>query len=207
MDNKEESTKIESFWEWFMEHEAEIKEILDDEIHPQRDALVRAMDNHILGFGLFTWEMGPATRNTFFLTISPNADKELLPISRAIMDHAPDLPDWTFLYAKPAKEGHLHLKLYDEDFNEHHVDALEWKFVLVPCPDKKVDVLIEAPNMAQLDFETQADAGSLVVSNLLGEVNRIQFVRRIIVVQAFDPVQEDATPIGQLKQQFDSLNI
>lgn len=207
MANNEESTPIKLFWDWFVANEEKIKEILDDDIHPQRDALVREMDNHILGFGLFTWEMGPIEHSrSFYLTISPNSDKDLLEISKSIIALAPDFRDWTFNYAKPVKEGDLLLNLYDEDFNEHRVDALEWHFVLVPQGNKKTDIIIEAPNMSQLDNETRLEAGSLVVSSLLGEEQRIRLVRKIDIVDIFDPAHKNsATPMAQLKQRFEAL--
>lgn len=206
MTNKAEGTKIEAFWEWFIANEAQIMEILNDDVHPKRDALVRAMDDHILGFGLFTWEMGPISNTSFYLTISPNANKELLEISQSIIASAPQLPHWDFYYAKPVKEGNLILNLYDEDFNEHRINALEWRFVLTSEPNRKTNIIIEAPNMAQLDIETRIEAGNLVISSLLGEEQRIRAVRKIEVVIALDPIhQKLGRPIAQLKEKFEAL--
>src|SRR5690606_41563421 len=72
------NSKISSFWEWFETQEKRIRDILNDELHPEREELVQMMDNQVLSLGLFTWEMGPDGSNAFYLTISPNGDPELL---------------------------------------------------------------------------------------------------------------------------------
>lgn len=200
------NSQIEAFWEWFVANEMQIKEILDDDIHPKRDALVRAMDDHILGFGLFTWEMGPTNSNAFYLTISPNANKELLEISKSIIALAPSLDNWAFYYAKPVREGDLVLNLYDEDFNEHQVDAMGWQFVLTSDLNGKANIVLEAPNMAPLDLETRLEAGNLVVSSLLGEEKRINAVRKIDVVIAFEAEHKKmGAPITALKEKLEAL--
>jgi hypothetical protein len=197
------NTKIASFWKWFVENEARIKEVVDSGLQDDRDALVNDLDNQILEFGMFTWEIGQAADQSFFLTISPNGNKERLELGRSIMKAAPRMPGWEFYPAKPAKDWDLHFSLFDNNVVEHQVDASGWKFVLMP--DQGM-VIIEAPNIAHLDFDTQVTAGDLVVTNIIGEERKITDLRGIEIVGKFE-VQHKASglPILDLKKHFNKF--
>ena len=67
--------KIIQFWEWFQENEANYKEVED----PQ--AAVEAMDERVLGFGLFSWEIGEGQSRPYYFMISPNGDGNRMDIS------------------------------------------------------------------------------------------------------------------------------
>lgn len=198
--------KIISFWEWFETHERSIKGILEDELHPERDELVQTMDNHILGLGLFTWEMGTVGSNSFYLTISPNGDPYLLELSKSIVAASPALPYWTFYYAKPVKEEPIELKLYDEEYNLHFVNAQKWQFGLSLSQNGKVDITIVAKNMRHLDHETQTEASGLVISSLLGEENKILYIGKVYVLTHFNSEEPAKLVTSQaLKNEFDML--
>lgn len=197
--------KISSFWEWFEIQEKRIREILDDERHPEREELVQMMDNQVLSLGLFTWEMGPDGSSAFYLTISPNGDPELLKLSQSIVEASPALPAWTFYHAKPIKEETIELKLYDEEYNLHFVHAKDWRFDLSPTSNGQVDITIVAKNMKHLDRETQIGAGNLVISSLLGEECHILYVRHVRVTTQADSKDRPTVTANALKQQFDKL--
>lgn len=186
--------KIEAFWDWFANNVDHIKEVLANDFHEGRKSLVKTMDNQVLQFGMFTWEMGPTDEQVYFLTISPNGNEELLEISKQIMEFSPSFPDWNFYYAKPAKEWDLKFSVFDDFMEEHRVDASSWNYLIEGSSSKNIKILIEAGNLAHLDQETKMTAVDLVVTSLIGEAFKIYNVKSLLVVDVFDHQQ---TSIGK----------
>lgn len=206
MTNDAKTEQIESFWEWFVEYEDTIKEFFDEESLVDKNALIEEINNQVLDFGMFSWEIGPGSSRNYYLTISPNGKSDQLELSRRIMAAAPDLPDWEFHHAKPAKDWNLQFTIYDDFMREQLIDASEWQFALVPKPSRQVDIFLQADNIDFLDAETRATAGDLVVTNLLGEERKINYVRRIEILSAHEEPQQAADqPIGRLKEQLEAM--
>lgn len=198
--------KIDAFWEWFVEYGATILEFFDEDSHVDKNALIEEINNQVLDFGMFSWEIGPGRSRKYYLTISPNGKPEQLELSRKIMAAAPDLSDWEFHHAKPAKAWNLQFTIYDDFMREQLIDASEWQFALVPRPGHQVDIFLQAGNIDFLDADTRATAGDLVVTNLLGEERKINYVRRIEVLSAHEEPQRAADqPIGRLKEQLEAM--
>lgn len=192
--------RIKSFWQWFIGMEDNIREYFEEEEMVDKSALIESINNRVLDFGLFAWEIGPGASRSFYLTISPNGDKQRLRISRLIIEGAPDLPDWEFYYARPAVAGGLQFTLYDDFMVEREVDASPWKYVLLKKQDERLEVVLEAPNVHHLDPDTQLIAGERVVNSLLGEAAVIENIHRVRVVEALDPEQrEDSAPVAELR--------
>jgi hypothetical protein len=197
-----EKNKIKSFWEWFMDNEELIKEIVSDESHTDRVSLVHSLDNQILEFGMFTWEIGPGSHKPFFLTISPNGDKKLLEISKLIMKSSPKLADWEFNHSKPVKDWNLKFTLYDGYMIERNIDASVWNYVVLQTAANKMEIIIEAANINKLDDETQLIAAELVVTSMLGEERKINEVSGIRIVKEFEKqLGAAAKPILSLRQE------
>lgn len=199
MDDYIDYDKIDSFWEWFSANDERIKEVLLGHSEQDKEALVKTLNNQVLTLGLFTWEMGHGTSRPFYLTISPNGDKELLALSREIMAAAPYLPDWELNHAKPAQDWDLKFQLYDEEYIERAVDASKWKFSLRQHPKGGVTVILEADNIGHLDHETKQTATEQVLIGLLGEEQKIAHVKEIEITNRLKP---SSTPIQQLKKKF-----
>ncbi len=193
------ASKIDSFWDWFLEEEENIKDFFEEEEVIDKDALVDTINERVLDFGLFRWEIGPGQRRPFYLLISPNGNAERLRLSKRIMEDAPDLPDWEFYPARPSRSDALQFRLYDNFMTEQAIDASNWQYVLLDTPTEKVDILLEAPNIAGLDEETQWVAGEQGVTNLLGEEQKIARVRTVMVVAELEEEQqEQSTPVGEM---------
>lgn len=182
--------KIESFWDWFMGMEAHYKYFFTEEELVDKDYLVEAMNNQILDFDRFSWEIGPLADHKYYLTISPNGSKELLRKSKTIIKSAPSLPNWEFYPAKPPKAEPLTFRLFDEFMIERTVVANEWHFVLKRRPDDLWDVIIEAPSIKDLDQDTQARAGEIAVIRIIGEEQKINRIAKVIVVEEFPKGEE-----------------
>lgn len=181
--------KVEEFWEWFTKNINHIKEVLSNDHHEGRKSLVKTMDNQVLQFGMFTWEMGPLDEQFYFLTISPNGNEELLGISKQIIEFSPNLPDWKFNYAKPAKEWDLKFSVFDDFMEEHRIDASSWNYLIERKSSNNINIIIEAGNLAHLDQETKMTAVDLVVTSLIGEAFKIYNIKSLQAVDFFDPQQ------------------
>jgi hypothetical protein len=202
---QDSSAKIKSFWKWFAENETRIRGVLDTNFPSEKDALINDLDNQILEFGMFTWEIGYEPDHSFFLIISPNGNWERLGLSRSIMKLAPNLDDWHFYYAKPAKEWNLQFSLFDNNVIEHQVNASNWTYILIKQGDK-FKIIIAAGNIAHLDYDTRNAAGDLVVTNLLGEELKIIKIAEIEMVNAFEKtLKAPSFPILSLKAQVENL--
>ena len=208
MKQEKEFKKIEGFWEWFITNEKKIKEVVESGSHSEKEALVDALDNQVLEFGLFKWEIGPGTNKSFFFTISPNGSQELLSISRSIMEAAPSHLDWDFYYALPEKDWDLKFSLYDDLLDKHDIDANEWQVALMPLLNQKAVVVIEAPNISHLSDETQLEAGDIVITNQLGEAIKVTHVKKIEVVSSLPPENiASRFPIRRIKQEMEKLSL
>src|SRR5690606_8077079 len=122
-----------------------------------RKSLARNMDNFVLHFGMFTWEMGPVD-GRYYLTISPNGNEELLEVSEELIASAPELKRWNFYAAKPKKEWDLKFKVFDDFMTPHEVDASDWQYVWEHGPSRKITITVMANSIHHLDDETKLSA-------------------------------------------------
>lgn len=181
--------KMEEFWEWFANNEKLIAEILNDDFHDGRKSLARNMDNFILQFGMFTWEMGPV-EGKYYLTISPNGNEELLEVSKELVSYAPVLSQWEFYASKPKREWDLKFRVFDDLMTGHDVDASDWEYYIERVSTaSKIKVFIAAKSIAHLDEHTKASAADLVVTSLVGEEYKIRNVDSIKVVNSFETTE------------------
>jgi len=193
-------SKIHAFWEWFMENEGVIRKFFEAEELVNKELLVEMINNRVLDFGLFTWEVGPGVDKPYYLLISPNGDKDLLGLSRSVVHAAPDLPQWEFYPAKPPREEPLTFKLYDSFMRVCEVDASAWEFSLMEAETEGIELVIKSPSMDHLDEETQFETADKVVVNLIGEAWAIEYIEDLVLVSAFGPEEaEKAFPIQQLR--------
>ena len=203
MKNEVLKEKIKLFWEWFVVNEALMRDVVKDELHDGRAELVNAIDNQVLNFGMFTWEIAEEKNASFSFTISPNGNIELLQISKGIMKNAPILSHWQFNYAKPAKDWNFQFNVFDDYANEHCIDASAWKFILLPYPHNKTKLIIEAKNIIHLDDNTKDSAGDYVLTHTLGEEYKINNIAAIEIVNEFESQFQDSyVSIIDLQKRF-----
>lgn len=174
--------KIEAFWDWFAGMENSFRLFFTNEELVNKDLLVEAMNNRVLDFGLFSWEIGPLEENRYYLAISPNGSKELLKQSRQIMSLAPEWEDWAFYPAKPARDWDFTFSLFDSFMFERLIDANDWSFALKRRPDQLIEIMIEADNITHLDPETQIEAVNQVVLRTIGEERKINRVAKVLII-------------------------
>lgn len=206
MNNDQLTAKIESFWEWFVGMEPQYRAFFTEEIAVNHKFLKDSMDNRVLDFGRFKWEMGEGKEVKYFLTISPNGSPELFDISRQIVSLSPSLFDWEFFSAKPPKIWDYTFDIYDDFMRLTPVDATVWKFSMVKNRQGFLDLIVAAPNIQNLDPDTIKAAGETVIINILGEADFIKRIGSVEIVPAFEEEKlEGIFPIQNLVWEFEEM--
>ena len=206
MKQHEQIPKIEAFWQWFRQMETEIANYFGPESTANEQDLIEQINNRVLDFGLFAWEIGPHEDRGFYLTISPNGDQERLTLSQLLVSKAPPLRNWVFFPAKPPKKWDFLLTVYDDFMMERTVEVFRWNYVLLEYPDDSLEVILEANNMSFLDKEGRQAAGESVLNNIIGEEAKIQFVDKMRIVESLDDEYAAiSAPLRELREHFDEI--
>ena len=200
MDQQVLNKKISRFWNWFRENE----KLFKDTDNPQ--AAVEAMDEHILEFGLFSWEIGQGWSKPYYLMISPNGDANRLNISYKLIKAAPDLRDWEFRYCKPPQNWNYQFEIHDRFLVKQTIDASEWEFVLLKTQDGYAEVILRINNMNDVEMDDILNAGEMALTRILGEEAVIDRLAALEVVREFSPENEKhAHNIRALRKIFEKL--
>jgi len=181
MKNKTLSDKIDDLWEWFQENEEHTLRTLYIGESAALKELKNMLDEKILSFGHFTWEINEGSSKKFKFVISPNREFELLQISKKIIAEAPELEHWEFLSSKEKVRVIEPFKIYDESLDPHLVNVAEWKFKV-----ENETVFVYAPSLKNIDAETEQHALDLVATALLGEEFRIFNIKKLVKVDEYD---------------------
>ncbi|MEM6967460.1 MAG: hypothetical protein AAF573_22040 [Bacteroidota bacterium] len=200
MDKQLFKTKIEDFWEWFVVHEEKFRIIRDPNV-------VREMlNNQVLQFGVFSWEIGKGRSKPHTFTISPNGNPKMLRRSEAIMGEAPDLSHWEFYPAKPPQDWDFTFEMFDSFMVKRKIDAFEWKYLLRMTPDMKLRILLYAENIDFLDEDDKKVAAALVINNIIGEMDKIYYVDSVQFIDFVEePMEQDIQSLTALKSEFDEI--
>lgn len=200
MDSAQLKNKINEFWDWFSEHEEKFRIIRDP--HAAREML----DNQILQFGVFAWEIGEGRNKPHTFTISPNGSPKMLRISQAIIGEAPELKHWEFFAARPARDWDFILEMYDSFMVKQRIDSSEWEYLLRMTPDFKIRIILYAENIYFLDDDDKKSAGDFVINSVIGEADKIDYVDSIEFISFVNETQEeDIKSILELKFEFENL--
>lgn len=200
--------KIESLWAWFSKNEQRIRDYIGNESASERDYIVEHLDNLILDMGVFSWEIGHGLNKPWFLTISPNGDKDLMKKSKNIIAAAPDLIDWEYNFSKPAKDWDRRFNIYDDNMIEQKINASSWQFVAIQIEDGMIELILEAKNIGHLDNYTAKTAADLVVINEIGEETKILNIRSIDIVDQLEKAHDSRkTEIGTLKKHLKEMGV
>lgn len=198
MDRSKLNEQIADFWEWFGLNIEILKAVITTDHHPKTEGIIQGLDQHILGMGKLKWELGNPFDGQFTFTISPNNDRELLAITKAIIAQSPNDPNWKFLHAIEASNNY-EIQVYDIDMDIQNVDAKPWRVILIPGADNRFEMVLEIANIEHLDEDTQLIAADLILTSLLGEENKVNYLAGLELTNEFE--EEDAEncfPIQQL---------
>lgn len=205
MNNDFIDQKIDDFWEWFLLMEQRFLDFFEDRAPGNKEALIEHLNNKVLDFGLFSWEMGPGKTKKYYFTVSPNGNEQRMRISQQLMQSAPNLPDWELNYYKPPKENELTLSLYDDFLIKRDIDASGWQFFVSRPSKNGIEILLQADSISALDVETKQSAADTIVQNCIGEKNKILYLDQIRFINEFDAQHREGRPIQELRRAFESL--
>jgi hypothetical protein len=191
--------KIENFWQWFVAHEDKIVGCLEDNGSPHRDFVIEHLNNYILSMGMFKWDIGEGADKTWFLTISPNGDPDLLEKSKQIIAQAPPNLDWEYHYALQPKAWDYTLSVYDYNMDEQHVDASNWKYQSDKSPNGQYNITFIAENISHIDADTKAIIADLVIVNEIGEAAKISTISDVQIIDGESNLAMQ-NPIQSLKE-------
>ena len=186
-----------------MKNEHRIINSIESESASEQYYVKEQLDYYVLSMGMFSWEIDSGKGNSWVFTISPNGNKELMNLSRDIIEEAPSLEHWQFAYYKQAREWDRIFKLYDSFMNLQEIDASTWRYIIRDKPGDEVDVSIIAKSLDYLDSETAQTAADFVVVKEVGEYNRIWKIDALEVLSTDDiRNKEESKEIGQLHGEF-----
>lgn len=192
--------KINHFWEWFVKHEKQFRKISDPV------ATKELLDNQVLQFGIFSWEIGKGQGKPHTFTISPNGDAKMLRRSEAIIGEAPDLPHWDFFAAKPAQDWNFIFEMFDSFMLQQTIDAAEWEYILRMTHERKLSVMIYAENIDFLDADDKPSAADFVLNQIIGETDKIYYIDSVSFIEVLDENQEeDLKLLTEFKFEFEKL--
>ena len=192
--------KINYFWEWFTKHERQFREISDPV------AIRELLDNQVLQFGAFSWEIGEGLGESHTFTISPNGDAKMLRRSEAIIGEAPELPQWQFFAAKPAQEWNFIFKMFDSFMLQQTIDAAEWAFIFRMTQDRKLNVLIYTRHIDFLDADDKQSAADFALNQIIGEMDKIYYINSVSFIENLNEIQqEDLKLFTNFKFEFEKL--
>ncbi len=171
--------RIRQFWDWFTQNEHLFKEVTD------RDRVIEMLNDQILEFGFFSWEIGPGRNEEYALTISPNGDGRRLQISKQIVQEAPLIAGWEFYYCKPPKDWDFTFEMYDRSMIKQQFDASDWEFIIREDRQQrdKMEILLFAHNLFRVDRDDLPAVADLVINNVLGEEIKINFVQNLDLLE------------------------
>ena len=183
--------KIMEFWRWFVKSENLIKNCIENESSTDREYIVDQLNELILNIGTFTWDIGLNDTNEWFLTISPNGDRDLYKVTREVMGLAPEHMNWTFYSSKPAKKWNRKFSIHNYDYDVVDIDASTWEYVAFEEDDGRLELILEANNIQHLDSETAKDAANEFVLRELGEALKMSRIASVEIVQQLESEFDD----------------
>lgn len=175
----EVQSQVTHFWEWFGQNEHRLRQ------NTNMKSVVEALNNQVLEFGFFSWEIGQGRQKPYYFAISPNGNEQRLQISKAIIEKAPEFRHWEFHYCKPSKQWDFTFEMYDAFMIKQKFKAKKWEYVLLQKKSGNFRILIKAKNMQTLDWDDQQAAGKMVIMNILGEELVMERIDAIEVVTNF----------------------
>ncbi len=188
---------ISELWAWFADRaELLARNTRNEAMHAELDARVSAL-------GPLVWEIGPGLVKPNAFVVSPDGDRELLPLTTQIIAAAPPLADWEWHAARPPKQWNLTFELRADEASRS-IDASRWRYVLYDLGDDVFELTVYALFTEDLRDELRQAAVEIVLQGVLGERRRMSNIRRYDVKVTLDPGQV-AVAIASLAHHVDDL--
>lgn len=194
---------ILDFWRWFIKNESRIQNCILTKNAKEQEKIVHDLNEFVLGFGAFAWDIGQNDEDQWFFTISPNLNADLLSTSKSVISLAPTHLDWHFYSSKPNKSWDYQLEVYDELLDPFTVDANHWNYNAFEEEDGSIELIFEIGALANRHSEAIENAITALIINELGEELLITDISNIDFFETFDEeLNESKSPIAMLKAQI-----
>lgn len=194
-------TKIRELWNWF----ANVSDKLANDLEDQE--LLDQLDEKVSKLGEIAWELGPGEKRECALTLTPDGDPDWLPMTQRAVAMAPELARWEFYPARQKKRWELQFSMEAGNGRILDVDARSWRYVLLRFPEGTFDIVLEQPNLADVDEDDRYAAAVIVLDGVLGEANRLLSIEGIEPTEVLPPEQsKKANSIKVLNDHLRSLH-
>lgn len=193
--------RLRELWDWFTENVNKIEDVFKDK------QFIDALDVRVQELGIDSWEIGPGLKasGNKVLVLSPGGERELLELTSAMIGTAPDPEGWEFYSAKPPKAWEMHFFVRDKKGDKFEVDARGWRYCLYRR-SSGYEIIIRAPDLAELPEELQLIAAEILVEGEIGEAARLEHIESIVVVEEFDnELENQSDSILKLRDHFAQL--
>lgn len=170
---------INQFWTWFKENSEKIAK------YDKEADIPKIIDHRVQDLGGFEWEIGPGTEKEFAFVLSPGRDFQKLTLTKLIVDLAPTLAKWEFYHARPPKRSEPVVKLPVGSRNPKVFNGMNWKYVMIEYPDRKIDLVIKLPK-SDIQHPNVYEAAEVIVESVIGEEYFIKIINEIELVEEFD---------------------
>lgn len=190
---------IISFWNWFKENE--------DDLQPDKitSELINKLDEKILSFGDYNWEIREGSKKSNMLIISPGGNVDLLEETKNIINLSPNLNNWEFCHYKPAKVWDYQFSIEDKGV-KRMINASNWEYVLLKFPNGTYDIIIKADSLNVLPKEYHLTSVDIVLESILGEELSLNLIKNIDLVDKFpDEYLNQKGSIQSLKEHIFEL--
>lgn len=192
---------ILGFWSWFEGVAGRLNEDLDE------PGLLEALDARVSELGEVVWELGPGSRETNALAISPDGAVEWLAVTQRIVAMAPTLPGWEFHPARQARPSTLLRFSVTNPAGRLDIDASDWRYVLVRFADATFDLVLEQSSLLDASEADRYTAAVILLDGLVGEATRLLRIREIECMIALRPdVVSRSNPVSVLADHLASLD-
>lgn len=167
--------------------------------------MIDELDSEVRALGPISWELGPGMQNNWRLTLTPDGDRALLPLTAAIVARAPEIVGWEVASSRQPREWDLTFSMSLSSGDTVEIDARSWNYVLWRFSDGSLDIKIGLDGVTSLSDEDRYRAAVIVLDGLLGEERRLEKLETIEVVTRLESDElSRATPIALLPQHLSS---
>jgi len=169
------------FWTWFTEIAQSLAYNLDNpHLLEELDRRVSELHPSI------SWEVGPGRKASSQLVISPNLDRDLLPITRRIISYAPSMANWEIYAARQSKQWNYILKIEDESGMELCFDVSSWTYVLLKYPQGDYEVVIKSNKPLPSSKDVCWQISAIILESEMGEELLLEKIGTFTLVEALD---------------------
>ena len=182
-------TRVEQFWDWFSEHQADFQQRIEAGNGPDLEPEVSAAINKWLPGFAYVFGPGDQSGHTFTLSASGNVDLRFL--ASYWLDRAPKIENWKFYSSRqPGLCDGFGIRINDDEFEASEV-LIEFN---VNLETEKLDIVIWHPNFIE-DDDINSQVAFIFLDEVMGETGTEMWIGNI---ELAGEKPEDGIPLKSL---------